>query len=111
MRKLIFLAVYLLASFQASASEDCANIVNDERRLACYDAEYQPSSTVSKESEWMVNQEVSPIDDSVSVYMRVFSKEPIPARFRGEGKAELWLRCQENTTSLLLNMAGHHMTK
>src|SRR5690554_2440337 len=110
MKRFVFLAVSLFSSLQVSASEECANIDNDERRLACYDAEYQPSSTVSKESEWMVNQEVSPIDDSVSVYMRVFSKEPIPARFRGEGKAELWLRCQENTTSLLLNMAGHHMT-
>lgn len=110
MKKHIFFAVILSFSGSVLASEECAEIDDSERRLDCYDSEYRTSSEVSQESEWMVNTEVSPIDDSTSVYMRVFSKESIPSRFRGDEKAELWLRCQEDSTSLLLSMAGHHMT-
>ncbi|WP_176372167.1 type VI secretion system-associated protein TagO [Halomonas citrativorans] len=108
------IATYIATAFalligQAHAADDCVDISNDERRLACYDAEYQPSSVVAQESAWMVNNSTSPIDDSVAVYMRVFSKEPITNRLGRQADAELWLRCVENTTSMIFKFAGHHM--
>ncbi|WNL39843.1 type VI secretion system-associated protein TagO [Halomonas sp. PAMB 3232] len=94
---------------QAHAAEDCVDISNDDRRLACYDAEYQPSSDVTQESDWMVNSETSPIDDSTAVYLRVFSKEPVTDRIGRQGDAELWIRCSENTTAMIMKFAGNHM--
>lgn len=92
------------------AAEECAGIQDSQRRLACYDSEYRPATTVTTESAWEVRRDVSPIDDSVLVFMAVLSSEPIPARFGRDDYATLHLRCHENTTSLILGFAGNHMT-
>ncbi|MDR5857933.1 hypothetical protein FZZ93_02510 [Halomonas eurihalina] len=106
----IFAGIILgLAASTASAAEDCTDISNDERRLACYDAEYRSSSTVTNTSSWMVNTKTSPIDDSVSVYLRSDSKEPIRDRLGRKRDAQLWIRCVENTTSMIFQFADHHM--
>ncbi|GEK71576.1 MULTISPECIES: type VI secretion system-associated protein TagO [Halomonas] len=93
----------------AQASEGCTDISNDQRRLACYDAEYRPAQEVSQESSWMVNESTSPIDDSKSVYLRVTSKEPVQDRLGRDVDAALWVRCMENKTSMVLQFGGHHM--
>ncbi|MDN3524335.1 type VI secretion system-associated protein TagO [Halomonas sabkhae] len=106
----IFAGIVLgLAAGTANAAEDCVNISDDESRLACYDAEYQPSQSTSTESSWSVSKEKSPIDDSVSVYLRTYSKEPIRGRLGRERDALLLIRCVENTTSMILQFGGHHM--
>lgn len=94
----------------AWASEECAAITDDASRLACYDGEYRPASVQEESGSWSVRTRVSPIDDSVSVFVTTESLEPIPSRFRGEDHAQLMLRCQENTTSLIVHFAGNHMS-
>lgn len=98
-----------LAVGAAHAADDCIDISNDQRRLACYDAEYRPVDTVAQQSSWMVNTSTSPIDDSTSVYMRVSSKESITDRLGRPANADLWIRCNENTTSMIFKFAKHHM--
>lgn len=99
-----------LASGMAQGSQECADIGDNHSRLACYDAEYRPATSVSSDSVWTVRQDVSPIDDSTAVFMTVLSSERIPTRLGREDYATLSLRCQENTTSLILGFAGNHMT-
>ncbi|ATH77765.1 hypothetical protein CLM76_09250 [Vreelandella venusta] len=61
-------------------------------------------------SPWRVNVNTSPMDDSRSVFLSTPSNERIPGRFgRSAGNATLFVRCMENTTSLILQMNGNHM--
>ncbi|WP_447896018.1 type VI secretion system-associated protein TagO [Vreelandella sp. GE22] len=70
-----------------------------------------PSPPPPPPSPWRVRESVSQMDDSRSVYLTTQSNERIPGRFgRSPGKATLYVRCVENTTALLLQMNGNHMT-
>lgn len=109
MKKLALASVVGLMSFSVQASEQCVGIADDERRLACYDAEYQPKGADSIESEWSVSTRTSPIDDSLSVFISAVSKDEISNRFGQRGEALLMLRCVENRTSMILSFAGNHM--
>ena len=103
------LAATLFAA-SAQASEECAQLSNDTERLACYDSEYRPTVASTQSSEWLVNEEASPIDDSRSVYLSVSSTDEIRNRYGRPGHARLVVRCVENTTSMILTFANHHMT-
>lgn len=89
-----------LLTANANASQTCASISSDAQRLACYDMEYKPAPTVSKSSKWSVSENVSPMDDSKTVTLHLESSEPIQNRYRGITTADLYIRCQEKTTSL-----------
>lgn len=99
----------LLAVGTAQASEECADISNDQRRLACYDAEYRPATEHKAVSEWIVNEQTSPIDDSKTVVLRTESMEPVMGRFGRNSRPSLILRCHENTTVMYLSFDEHHM--
>ena len=99
----------LLAVGTAHTSEDCADISNDQRRLACYDAEYRPATERQIVSEWNVNEKTSPIDDSKTVVLRTESIEPVIGRFGRDSRPSLILRCHENTTVMYMSFDEHHM--
>jgi type VI secretion system protein VasI len=97
-------------SSAANANEECAGISDNQRRLACYDAEYRPATATSQESAWSVNVSTSPIDDSKTVVLMTDSTEPVRSMFGRPKTATLITRCSENTTSMYLIFAGNHMT-
>lgn len=101
--------VALLAISTAHASEECASISNDQRRLACYDAEYRPTAERKTVSEWVVSEQTSPIDDSKTVVLRTSAMEPVAGRFRRDSRPSLILRCHENTTVMYMSFDAHHM--
>lgn len=93
----------------ALANQECAKITSDQRRLACYDAEYRPATSTSTSSKWSVREDVSPIDDSKTVVLSVSSTETVQTRFRRTASPRLILRCHENTTSFYISFGGLHM--
>ncbi len=94
---------------QAHASETCTDISNDQRRLACYDAEYRPAIELETVSEWNVSEQTSPIDDSKTVVLRTTAIEAIAGRFGRDSRPNLILRCHENKTVMYFSFEQHHM--
>lgn len=99
-----------LLAATCNASQTCASISSDAQRLACYDMEYRPAPTISKSSKWNVSENVSPMDDSKTVTLHLESSEPIQHRFRGSSTADLYIRCQEKTTSLYFIYADNFLS-
>jgi len=52
---------------------------------------------------WLVQQEISPLDDSTNVFLWTEALETIPDRFGQPMTPTLLIRCQENTTSVAIN--------
>ncbi|MDT8895792.1 type VI secretion system-associated protein TagO [Halomonas sp. I1] len=70
----------------------------------------EPKPAPPPPSPWSVHESTSEIDDSKSVYLRTFSLDTVPNRFgTGGGKAQMLLRCLENTTTLQLNFNDQFM--
>ncbi|UXZ55808.1 type VI secretion protein [Halomonas sp. 7T] len=108
------IATYVATTFalligQAHASEACTDISNDQRRLACYDAEYRPAIERENVSEWNVSEQTSPIDDSKTVVLRTTAIEAIAGRFGRDSRPNLILRCHENKTVMYFGFEQHHM--
>jgi type VI secretion system protein VasI len=59
---------------------------------------------------WAVEIEQSALDDSRRVILSLESNEPIRARHGQAQPATLFVRCEENTTSLFIHFAGHFMS-
>lgn len=98
------LALFLLPVFAIKAAamdlSQCTAITDNNDRLKCYDDIAAPKETkTTQTSNWMVEVEKSPMDDSTTVYMSVESENSIPPKFRtGPDKADLLIRCKENKT-------------
>lgn len=104
------IALTLAVSHSAFGSSECVEISDDQRRLSCYDAEYQPAVVSQSVSEWQVSEEASLIDDSKTVVVKTMSLDEISDRVGRSSHANLVLRCHENTTSMYMTFAGNHMT-
>lgn len=117
MRRLlpILLAIHLVAvpAHAQSTPEQCAAIDDGAERLICYDLIHRVERAPVDDpvqSEWNVRSDISRIDDSTNVFMNLQSSDSFRGRFRsGEAHATMYIRCQENTTSLYIVMGGHHL--
>lgn len=91
----------------------CARIDNAGERLLCYDGVFRTAVTTEAktvESKWVVQTETSKIDDSKSVFLNLESEDDFPGRFGGSRrKANITLRCLENSTSAILHFGDHFM--
>lgn len=113
MRAIVLTAAVCSAAMtivSANASERCASIASDSERLACYDLEYKPATKVTSASKWQVSESVSPMDDSKTVNLHVESDEPIRGNFGGRETADIYIRCQEKTTSMYFVYAGNFLS-
>ncbi|TSD87683.1 hypothetical protein FFK22_016220 [Mycobacterium sp. KBS0706] len=96
----------------AASPEDCAKIAADTERLACYDLQFKASvSAVPQpaESKWQVQEQISKIDDSKNVFLRVASSEPITDRLGQPSDLVFWIACRERKTSLWFDFGGQFM--
>lgn len=89
-----------LAASSANAADDpkdCAVKATDAERLSCYDAIYRvtPSAPVTA-GAWIIQREVSKIDDTENVMALVESREPHIAKFGRAEKLSLILMCREH---------------
>jgi type VI secretion system protein VasI len=105
-------AIAALCPALAVAQTDCRSIESDLDRLACYDLESgraHESIAASTEGAWRVRSERSEMTDDPNVYVTVASDDPLPCRFASPENAMLVLRCQENTTSVIISTTGCHL--
>lgn len=110
----IVTAAAILAAGSAMASPDaCIQIENDLDRLACYDKEVGRTPTQERvptdAGEWSVRKETSKLTDQANVYAAVESEEVINCGWNRGEKIRLFVRCMENSTSLIFQ-TGCHMT-
>ena len=75
------------------------------------DSSDEPGESAAALSPWSTSKQVSPVDDSTSVWLTTYSNEAISHRYRlrQEAPARLQLRCLENTTALYVAFNDHHM--
>ncbi len=62
----------------------------------------EPVQTAEDRGNWRVSEDKSAFDDSRTVVLSLSSDQPIAGRFAAASPAEIYLRCQENSTSLYL---------
>lgn len=106
-------AMTLSSSLHAQDASSCVSIENSEERLQCFDQAFatpEEPTTPDIESDWSVRTDVSPLDDSKSVYLSVTSMSPIMGRYGRLETGTLYIRCFENTTSLFTLWGGHFMS-
>ncbi len=119
------------------AAMQCRHYVEDEKRLACYDRTMegdrgavalkpapQPQQASDTDDEaladvnkddtgkWNVSVDRSRMTDQTNVFVRLSSNDKVRHQYthQGNGYAELWLRCMENTTAILVTMDGEFLT-
>ncbi|NVJ95661.1 MAG: hypothetical protein HWD91_08745 [Marivivens sp.] len=105
--------VMLPSDLHAQDASSCVSIENAEQRLQCFDQAFatpEEPATPELESDWSVTTDVSPLDDSKSVYLSVTSASPIMGRYGRLETGTLYIRCFENTTSLFTVWGGHFMS-
>lgn len=115
----IFIAVTLAAvvmlpsDLHAQDASSCVIIENSEERLQCFDQAFattEEPATPELKSDWSVRTDVSPLDDSKSVYLSVTSTSPIMGRYGRFVYGSLNIRCFEHTTSVYTIWGGHFMS-
>lgn len=99
-------AVAAVSTSRADDADEDSSLVEEEPQAA-----QPPAPPPAPVSPWRAREETSPMDDSKSVFLSTKSNERIPGRYgNAPGNATLFVRCVENTTALILQMNGNHMT-
>lgn len=110
MHKILLFSALLLSSTATLADvSTCIQIEGDLDRLACYDREAgrTPETVETQSGNWNVQIDRSEFKDTTDVYLNVLSEDPVSCGFSGASPINLVLRCQENTTSLILSTHCH----
>ena len=85
---------------------ECAEILSDVKRLACYDDLAQSRGSLPKieqetprksRGKWQVQKEISPLDDSTNVYLSIRANNSVKG-WLDQYTPTLQIRCKENTT-------------
>lgn len=105
--------------------KQCAALKVDTVRLACFDHISKDSSGIVEEdisdvgnvvlppvvhSNWVVNSDISQIDDTTKVFLLTHALEASPGRYGKTMRFTLMIACRENTTSIWINFGGHFMS-
>jgi type VI secretion system protein VasI len=124
MRGILFSLVFLCFVPVAAADEisqalECARLTADAARLECYDLIFKitvhSDQNVSladggQHTAWKVRKEISKLDDSTNVFIKVESIGTAPDRYGTPVKSWMMITCRENTTSLYISFANHFMS-
>ena len=122
MKKHLIIAALLFFPSVVSADEKmiekCHQISTDLERLKCYDketgynetttepeeiAEPKPEPSIEPEGkQWRYSEERSALDNRKDVWLSVISDNTEGNSIGSPIRATLWLRCMENTTSVLI---------
>ncbi|WP_163265588.1 type VI secretion system-associated protein TagO [Chelativorans alearense] len=113
MRTIVTAAAILAAGSAIAAPDACIQIDSDLDRLACYDREAgrTPKQEIlpTPAGKWSVRKETSKLTDQTNVFLTVASEETVNCGWNSGDKIRLYVRCMENSTSLIFQ-TGCHMT-
>ena len=87
--------------------EECAELVRNSDRVACFDALRSGGAGVSGGGAWTVRQEPSEFTDDTNVYLSLESSDSSVCGRNRDDKVVLWIRCREDTTSVLFQTSCH----
>ncbi len=102
-------AMLALAPAQAQTFDACADLARNSDRVACFEALWGDEASAEAGGKWLVRQEPSEFTDDTNVYLSLESHDASVCGRNRDDKVVLWIRCRENTTSLLFQ-TGCHMT-
>lgn len=95
----------------AQEPKSCAAIVEDPRRLLCYDLIFRTSQAPTvKQGNWKVDEETSKIDDSKRVFINLKSSEKVRGKFGRPIDVQLMLTCREGKTDAYFIFGDHFMS-
>lgn len=105
--RLVLIALFIMFSTQIlNAQEECTGIVDDNARLACYDLAFGAKDTTRDQrnefGQWNKRVETSDMTDEKNVFLSLSSSNNIRGRYGKSGPAQLYFRCMENTTAVLV---------
>jgi len=64
---------------------------------------FNESKDIASKGKWIINEEKSPIDDSLNITLYLESTEIVRDKYNKEQTPTLILRCSENTTNAFIN--------
>jgi type VI secretion system protein VasI len=93
----------------------CAQIKNDVERLQCFDnlskgaGLHKPKTVITGSGKWNVRKEISPIDDSVNVFLMLEAEADISGWPQNTFRPTLAIRCKEKNIGayIITGMAAH----
>jgi type VI secretion system protein VasI len=111
-------ATFLWTAFGWAAQDQpdqpraCAQIQNDAARLECYDLKFRKSSAVTQpaETDWVVKEEHSKIDDSTNVFLKINSTDSIKNQYGVDTYFGLFIRCEEKQTDMFIVFGDYFMS-
>lgn len=112
------IAIFMLvvSAANSAVSQDgksCAAVDDAGERLLCYDGVFRVDRQSKAEippSKWQQSTAASKIDDSQTVFLFVMSDDTFSGKYGDDRvSAELYLRCYENKTSIILTFGNHFM--
>jgi type VI secretion system protein VasI len=122
---IVFAAIVIGTEAYAQTLEEklteCVSESDNLLRLQCFDdavSELKQDDVVevpavetdsSDTGAWVVETEVSAIDDSLGVFLTLSSKDPVPGPYGQFGPLMLTLRCMENTTAATIYFNQYFM--
>lgn len=118
MKRWALAITFLTASFAhaETALDGCATIDADLDRLACYDKasgrtpETTTATPINISGDWSTRLDKSKFEDTTDVYLSVRSNDTVDCGgFSAPERITLYLRCQENTTSLIIATSNCHV--
>ncbi|WP_405048312.1 type VI secretion system-associated protein TagO [[Roseibacterium] beibuensis] len=106
-----FVVAFFCCLGSSVAAHECSDISADVERLECFDLAF-PASEVSETgpergSQWTVQSETSAMTDETSVFLSVRSENPVTCSWNRGGYPVLFVRCLENTTSIIFSTDCH----
>ena len=113
MRSTSTIGILLAIVVPALAQDDpkaCADVVDDAKRLICYDLVFRIKQTTTIQGKWEVREETSKISDKRNVFVSVDSNEPLRGRFGQKRPATLMITCRESKTDCYIVFGGHFMS-
>lgn len=113
-RLLVLLAVTAASqNVLGETLQTCAAVENAEGRLACYDEIAKAATTTTETtvaSQWKVDVQTSPIDDTKNVFLTVVGENGLKNRYGQEADLSFYIACRENVTSAFFVFGGHFMS-
>lgn len=96
----------------ANDAHHCSAIEGKEERLQCFDTafpEKHDAKVDANRPNWEVSEEINKLDDSTITALFTKSNETISDRLGQQRRATLFIRCEDDLTSLYIHFPGHHM--
>lgn len=91
---------------QGQTFENCAELARNSDRVACFDV-MREGTSAAPDGDWSVRQEPSEFTDDTNVYLSLQSRDASVCGINRDDKVVLWIRCREDTTSLLFQTSCH----